>query len=147
MSKNYIFKVTKRLRDANIAHRLLNYNGPCENIHGHTYHFEIDISSNKLNELGMVVDFNKIKTICDNWIQSNWDHSILIYDKDVELIDLIRKLSFGNRCFITEFNTTAENMAKFLFEIFRNELEKEQVKVLEVRVWETETSIATYKGE
>ena len=38
-------------------------------------------------------------------------------------------------------------MAKFLFEIFRNELEKEQVKVLEVRVWETETSIATYKGE
>lgn len=147
MSKNYIFKVTKRLRDANIAHRLLNYNGPCENIHGHTYHFEIDISSNKLNELGMVVDFNKIKTICDNWIQSNWDHSILIYDKDVELIDLIRKLSFGNRYFITEFNTTAENMAKFLFEIFRNELEKEQVKVLEVRVWETETSIATYKGE
>ena len=95
----------------------------------------------------MVVDFNKIKTICDNWIQSNWDHSILIYDKDVELIDLIRKLSFGNRYFITEFNTTAENMAKFLFEIFRNELEKEQVKVLEVRVWETETSIATYKGE
>ena len=57
-----MFKVTKRLKDANIAHRLLNYKGACENIHGHTYHFEIDISSDKLNELGMVIDFNEIKT-------------------------------------------------------------------------------------
>jgi len=142
-----MFKVTKRLKDANIAHRLLNYNGPCENIHGHTYHFEIDISSDKLNELGMVIDFSEIKTICDNWIQLHWDHAILIYEKDLELKDLIGKLSHGNKWFHSSFNTTAENMAKFLFKKFNEDFSTKGVIVSEVRIWETETSIASYKGE
>lgn len=147
MSKNYIFKVTKRLRDANIAHRLLNYDGPCKNIHGHTYHFEVDISSNKLNELGMVIDFNEIKKICDNWIQSNWDHSLIVCDQDVELKKLINSISGGTKWFCFPKNTTAENMAAYLFSIFQKEFKDLGVKLEEVRIWETETSVATYRGE
>lgn len=143
-----MFKVTKRLKDANIAHRLLSYNGPCENIHGHTYHFEIDISSNKLDKLGMVIDFSTLKKICDNWIQANWDHSILIADQDIELKNLIFGLSTGNKYFIMPTNTTAEYMANYLFSIFSKEFEKfEDIKLREVRVWETETSVASYQGE
>lgn len=143
-----MFKITKKLKDANIAHRLMNYDGPCENIHGHTYHFEIDISSDRLDKLGMVIDFSEIKRICDNWIQSNWDHSILIADKDIELKNLVFNLSSGNKYFIMPSNSTAEYMANYLFSIFLKELKKfEYIKLEEIRVWETETSVATYKGE
>lgn len=143
-----MFKVTKRLKDANIAHRLMNYNGPCENIHGHTYHFEIDISSNKLDQLGMVIDFSTLKKICDNWIQANWDHSILVADQDTELKNLVFNLTSGNKYFIMPSNTTAEYMASYLFSMFSKEFRKfENIKLTEVRVWETETSIASYQGE
>ena len=148
MSKNYIFKVTKRLRDANIAHRLLNYDGPCKNIHGHTYHFEITIGSDKLDSLGMVIDFNEIKKICDDFIQDNFDHGFLIWKEDQELLELVNKIE--TKKYIFSKNTTAENLAEFLFHSFRAEIEKNKennCELIEVKVWETETSVATYTNK
>ncbi len=146
-----MFEITKRLKDASIAHRLLNYNGPCENLHGHTYHFEVSVESKKLDELGLVVDFGELKKMFDNWIQANWDHSTLIFDKDKELLEAMKKLKKGNRHYILPTNTTAENMSKFLFEKFSEILQshrkKDCIKLKNVKVWETDTSLANYKGK
>lgn len=137
-----MFKVNKRLKDASIAHRLLNYKGACENLHGHNYHFEIEIESNKLDIGEMVIDFNIIKSVCDKYIQQNWDHSVLVADEDLELLEIVKKMK--TKCFVFEGNTTAEKMSKHLFEVFSNSLNSEDIKVSLVRIWETESSFASY---
>ena len=45
------------------AHSLPNYNGPCKNIHGHTWRIKVGMWASELNEQGMVCDFREIKDI------------------------------------------------------------------------------------
>jgi len=43
------------------AHALRNYEGPCENLHGHTWKVQLSLKGNRLNKLGMMEDFKGIK--------------------------------------------------------------------------------------
>jgi len=47
-----------------MAHALYGHDGPCNNIHGHTYHLHITILGSPVEEAGdpkngMVIDFGK----------------------------------------------------------------------------------------
>lgn len=44
------------------AHFLRDYNGKCENLHGHNYKVYAHVKGTKLNEGGMLLDFSKLKT-------------------------------------------------------------------------------------
>ena len=39
------------------AHRLYEYGGRCERLHGHNYRILVTLTADRMNELGMVVDF------------------------------------------------------------------------------------------
>ena len=43
------------------AHFLKDYNGKCENLHGHNYKVYAHVRGPKLNEGGMLLDFTKLK--------------------------------------------------------------------------------------
>ena len=43
------------------AHNLRDYEGECERLHGHNWKVEVTLKSEKLNGLGMVMDFKIIK--------------------------------------------------------------------------------------
>ena len=43
------------------AHALRGYDGPCENLHGHTWKVEVTIEAEKLDKIGLVVDFKDMK--------------------------------------------------------------------------------------
>ena len=43
------------------AHHLRNYNGHCENLHGHNWKVEVTVSSEQLDEAGMALDFTILK--------------------------------------------------------------------------------------
>lgn len=134
-----IFTITKRLKDCSIAHRLMNYNGRCANLHGHSYHFEIELKVAGQQENGISVDFNDFKFI-DEWLQTNWDHAVLVNSSDKSLIDFLK--AEKQRYFLLSSNPTAENMCIYLKDIVRDLLKDyNNIVDTKVRIWETETSI------
>lgn len=101
------------------AHKLLNYNGPCANLHGHTYKLQVVLSSS-VRKNGMVIDFGDLKRIVTDKVISKLDH---------KFINKIIKQS------------TAENIAIWIW----NQLEK-NLPLYEIRLWETPTSFVVYRG-
>ena len=65
-----MYKVTREIHFC-YGHRLLNYSGKCRHLHGHNGKVEIELFSEKLNDLGMVRDFEEIKSIVQVWIDEN----------------------------------------------------------------------------
>ena len=64
-----------------MAHALWNYDGPCRNIHGHSYQLFVTVTgqpSEDLNDtkLGMVIDFSDLKRIVNQHVVEYFDHSI-----------------------------------------------------------------------
>ena len=115
------------------------YSKECKNIHGHSYKVEVFISSEILNEDGMVIDFKELKEAVNPIIQ-NWDHALLV---PIPLYPSI--VNSGLKVLSTTFNPTAENMARYFFNMIHDLLKVSQRKlILKVRVHETETGWAEY---
>ncbi len=110
------------------AHFLRGYEGACQNLHGHSYKLEITIESERLNSLGMVVDFKKIKEFMQNIID-RYDHSCLNEFYEYK-----------------ENNPTAENMAREIYEELKRYIYVE-LHLVSVKVWETRDSYAEYTEE
>jgi len=56
-----------------MAHALWNYDGPCRNIHGHSYKLYVTVFGNTLldntsTKLGMVMDFSELKKIVKKYV-------------------------------------------------------------------------------
>jgi 6-pyruvoyltetrahydropterin/6-carboxytetrahydropterin synthase len=122
------------------GHRLLNYKGKCKHLHGHNGRLEIEITSNTVDELGMVIDFGEVKRVAKQWIDENMDHKMLLH-KDDPLVPVLR--DYEEPLYLMDNNPTAENIAK---EIHKHLL-SHNLKVSKMRLWETENGCATYCGE
>jgi len=120
------------------GHRLVGHQGKCKNLHGHNATLEIVLQSNQLNPLGMVVDFAEVKKIMKNYIDEKIDHKMILFKED-PYIEILKKQN--EPLFIMDQNPTAENLAKHLFEVAK----ASGLSVVEVRLFETDTSIASYR--
>lgn len=128
--------LTKRISVTKIftfdsAHRLDDYVGKCANLHGHTYRLEVEITG-KPDSRGIVVDFGDIKKIVNQEIISKYDHQFLN--------DLV------------PFQTTAENLVGYFFEILEQVFQEQNktqpyVELRRIRLWETPTSYAQMNRE
>ena len=113
------------------------YSKECkDHIHGHSYIVEVFISANNLNEYGMVIDFKKLTEIV-NPIIKQWDHALLVHEQGLKIHKDIADI-------IVLFNPTAENMAKYLFELIYEKLDID-ITQLKIRVHETAKGYAEYK--
>ena len=45
------------------AHRLVDYPGKCNRLHGHSWTVEMSVTGDELNEIGMVADFKTLKSM------------------------------------------------------------------------------------
>ena len=105
------------------AHNLRGYKGKCEELHGHNWKVEVMAEKEKLDNIGMVMDFKLLKKRL-NTVLDKLDHKYL------------------NRLpYFKKFNPTSENIAKFIFD----NLKAKVPAVKSVTVWETGTSVATYE--
>lgn len=113
------------------AHHLINYDGPCANVHGHSYKLQVTVSGNinyhdtEYATDCMVIDFKNLKNVVKAAIIDTHDHE-----------DLNKLYS----------NPTAEIMVVEMFSTIRKWLPKD-VKLESVKLWETSTSFAEYRGE
>jgi 6-pyruvoyltetrahydropterin/6-carboxytetrahydropterin synthase len=98
-----------------MAHVLYNYDGPCRNVHGHSYRLFVTIAgvpvrdtSNPKN--GMVIDFTDLKNIVLREIVDIFDHAVVVSsDFDAAKREMMEK-TFGNTV-IVDYQPTCENLA------------------------------------
>ena len=104
------------------AHKLIGYKGKCAQLHGHTWRVEAFVVGEKLDKIGMLVDFEILKKRLEE-ITEKFDHSLLNDFKEIG-------------------NPTVENLSRHIFQNLRD-LPK-NVKLEKVRVWESEKSWGEY---
>lgn len=135
----------KRYHDICAGHRVHGQGGKCENLHGHNYRITFTVQADRLDEVGRVLDFSVIKERLCMWLEEQWDHKFLIWNKDPWCVDL-KKLD--SEVVITGFNPTAENMAQFLVNVVGPEmLRGTGCTLMEVDIEETRKCSAQYKLE
>lgn len=127
---------TRRLRfDA--GHRVLGHEGKCAQPHGHGYEVEVTAEGfDGLDDLGRVVDFSVLKGRLGAWLDAEWDHGFLIYERDAELLVALSAVK-GAKVYVAPWNPTAENIAAFLLGLAGVLLAGTGVEVVRVRVDET----------
>lgn len=121
------------------GHRLLDYDGACAHPHGHNGLVEIELEAGSLDHRGMLVDFGDVKRDVKGWIDERMDHQMILRKDDplVEWLD-----SQGEPYLALDDNPTAENIARAIYDFVR----EAGYPVRSVRLWETPTSHATYRG-
>lgn len=124
------------------AHRILGYPGKCNNLHGHRYCLEVTVVSDKLDHLGMVVDFGFLKTTIKNWIDEHFDHTVILWQEDKALGESIANIT-KQKIYYMPYNPTAENMALYLKNnIFSKILSSKDFKVSCIKLQETSNCYA-----
>ncbi len=133
-----MYSVSKRIEFC-YGHRLMDYAGVCKHPHGHNATAEIEVRTDSLDNRNMVVDFSDIKRVVKGWIDREIDHKMVLR-RDDPLVAPLRDL--GEPMFLVDSNPTVEHIAKLIFDYTRSQA----LPVVEVRVWETPTSFAAYRG-
>jgi len=108
------------------AHNLRGYKGKCEALHGHNWQVEVVVSSKVLDEIGMAIDFKKLKEVL----------SCVIKDLDHKYLN--------DLAYFKKVNPTSENIAKYIFDKANPLIKKESVVLKNVSIWESRDSKATY---
>jgi 6-pyruvoyltetrahydropterin/6-carboxytetrahydropterin synthase len=112
------------------GHALRHYKGKCENVHGHNYRVQVTAEGDALNSIGLLVDFVELKRVVRQ-IVDRLDHQFI---NDLEPFTVI--------------NPSAENMAKYFYDEIVSGInlpEEVPVRISQVKIWETDTSIAVYR--
>jgi 6-pyruvoyltetrahydropterin/6-carboxytetrahydropterin synthase len=133
-----VFKVTKAI-DFCYGHRLLNYDGKCRYLHGHNGRVEVDLAGERLDERGILHDFGHVKSVLKTWLDRELDHRMILARAD-PLAEVLAEQ--GEPIVLLDENPTAENLAKLIYE----RAQALELPVIEVRLWETPTSAAAYRG-
>ncbi|MDD2904474.1 MAG: 6-carboxytetrahydropterin synthase QueD [Syntrophales bacterium] len=108
------------------AHRLENFHGKCEALHGHNWKVEVFLKGDRLNATGLLQDFGVVKA------------------RTRELLEEIDHKYLNELPAFSQLNPSSENLAFFLFQRLTAVLNRDGAKVSRVNVWESDTSCASY---
>lgn len=117
-----------RYHDISVGHRVHGHESKCRHLHGHNYRVHFEVAADRLDSVGRVMDFSVIKEKLCMWLEDNWDHKFLAWQKD----EVMQRISAATAsCNLqgpeiamldesivwTPFNPTAENMAEYLVNV------------------------------
>jgi 6-pyruvoyltetrahydropterin/6-carboxytetrahydropterin synthase len=125
-----MFEITVE-KDFAAAHRLVEYDGNCEKLHGHNWRVELTLKTETLNTLGLAVDFREARRMLKDALKQ-FDHAYL---NELEM--------FRNS------NPSCELIARNIFIHVKQQLEDDpagtHVSVSKVTVWESNGSSVTFR--
>jgi len=108
------------------AHRLMNYQGRCENLHGHNWRVEVCVRAEELDEVGLAVDFKVLKAALR------------------EILSLLDHQHLNQLPEFTQRNPSSENIAAWIASRLKQDSRLQGVSLYYVRVWESDTASAAY---
>lgn len=139
-------RVTKKF-SFDMAHALFGYDGPCKNIHGHTYQLMVTllgepISDNQDPKDGMVIDFGDLKKIVHEVIIDRYDHALVLnenahYPHQSEFMQSFEKVH------LVSFQPTFENLVSYFASLLFAKFQT-PTKLISLRLDETPTSFAEW---
>ena len=107
------------------AHHLLNYDGACENMHGHNWLVEAFVRGNELDKSNILVDYKVIKKNLKE-VLDYLDH------KDINELEEFKGIS-----------PSSEILSKFIYKKMKEKI----TQTSKITVWETSTNCASYWEE
>src|ERR1035437_6471405 len=108
------------------AHCLINYQGDCENLHGHNWKVEVAVTAQELDKAGLGIDFKVLKR----------DAGAIINELDHKYLN-------DNPAF-RENSPSSELIAKYLYQRISERLNNDNIKVDSITVWESDNASARY---
>ena len=149
MNDKSIIRITKEFK-FEMAHALMGYDGPCRNIHGHSYALKVTVAGRPVTDetnpkLGMVMDFGDLKKIVREAIVDEFDHALVLNNKmPAQFIDELKE-NF-ERIIMVDYQPTSELMIIDFAERIQKLLPQNvELKYLLLR--ETVTSYAEWFAE
>ncbi|MCX7945275.1 MAG: 6-carboxytetrahydropterin synthase QueD [Deltaproteobacteria bacterium] len=115
--------------DFSAAHYLRGYKGKCESLHGHNWKVELEAVFDRLDEVGLAIDYKDLKRILRDVI-AKFDHTEL------------NRLDY----FLVK-NPTTENIAQIIYTEAKNRLADYGAKRVAVTIWESEDSCCKYEED
>ncbi|MBT9131925.1 MAG: 6-carboxy-5,6,7,8-tetrahydropterin synthase [Syntrophomonadaceae bacterium] len=104
------------------AHKLRDYEGECERLHGHNWKVEVSLTSQKLNKQEIVIDFRELKRLIKD-ILGELDHQYL-----------------NDLPYFKKDNPTTENIAGLIYKKLQQRIEEGGIEIKKVRVWESDNA-------
>ncbi len=109
------------------AHYLRGYKGKCEALHGHNWKVELEAAFDRLDEIGLAIDYKELKKILGE-ILAKFDHT-----------ELNRLEMFSVK------NPTTENIAEIIYSESKGRLKELGAKKIAVTIWESDDSCCRYE--
>ena len=132
-------KISKEF-DWEMAHRLLDHESGCRNMHGHSYRLLVEIEGEP-DESGMILDFDHVGKILRPLI-AELDHSFLCDERDTILIAFLREQKMKHK--VVPFHTTVENLCRHFAAPLQTALQPlANVRGFSLRIHETARNSAT----
>jgi len=110
----------------NAAHQLTLPDGSKEKRHNHNWKVTASVSSETLNKMGLVVDFHRLKHLLEN------------------IVSRISGSQLEKTTFFQKNNSSAENVAKYVYEKLETMLPK-SVKLKQITVTEEKGCTAKFE--
>ena len=139
-----------------LGHRVSTHGSKCRNPHGHRYKVRVTCEGEIINDVnrtdhGMLIDFGNLKTIMNNRIHDVLDHGFCVWENDHVVRNMMEDEAHGQgwNYIVFPYIPTAENIARWSWEEIKNDIEVEfgnDLRLYEVAVWETPTSVAYCRG-
>ena len=136
--------------DFEMAHVLKDYDGPCRNIHGHSYKLFVTVTGTPITDdnspkKGMVMDFKDLKAIVKTHIVERFDHALVINSEtDPAMIDSMKQ--HMENVIEVDYQPTSENLLADFASIIKSYLPR-NVELHNLRLWETATSYSEWFAE
>ena len=151
MTHNCKYTSTKTYRQiAPCAYRQWRADSHCNQIHGYSFSFHFEFSSNELDVRNWVMDYGglrPLKGLLEDW----FDHTLLVAQDDPNRADLLKLGELGLAKITEVEKTGCEGIAEFLYEyvntIFLKDYgEVDRIWCTRVEVRETDSNMAYRAG-
>jgi len=111
------------------AHNLNNYQGECENLHGHNWRVEVCVTARELDKAGLCIDFKILKA------------------ETKELLATLDHKYLNDLAQFKDLSPSSENISRYLFHELGRRLNNDNIKVEMITVWESDFACASYYEE
>jgi 6-pyruvoyltetrahydropterin/6-carboxytetrahydropterin synthase len=132
------------------GHRVPTHGSKCRSPHGHRYRIRATcegpiVDDPASTDHGMLVDFGDVKALLTERVHDRFDHAMIVWEDDRTLAVAMARDGWKVAWF--PYVPTAENLARWCYELLEPLIAdrfRDGLRLVEIAVWETPTSVAFY---
>ena len=139
-------RISKEFR-FEMAHALYGYDGPCKNVHGHSYQLTVTLIGEPISDpdnvkFGMVMDFTDLKKIVNSQVIDQFDHALVV-NKNSPHKEIANHEEWAGKIILADYQPSCENLLLDFVDRIKSKL-NDGVRLHSARLRETQTSFAEW---